>query len=86
MSYRLLLDIEVVEFIAALPRQTQIQLRRRLGEMQSAPERFADFQEPDPAGRLLDVRVHCGFAIYYWEDFADRHVKVLRIRRADRAT
>jgi len=83
MSYRLLLDLEVVEFIAALPRRVQIQLRRRLGELQSSPERFADYQEPDPTGRLLHVHVHCGFALYYWEDFADRHVKVLRIRRAD---
>jgi len=37
MSYRLLLDLEVVEFIAALPRRVQIQLRRRLGELQSSP-------------------------------------------------
>ena len=44
MSYRLLLDIEVVEFVAALSRRVQIQLRRRLGELQSSPERFADYQ------------------------------------------
>jgi hypothetical protein len=29
------------------------------------------------------VHVHRGPAIYYWDDFADRHVKVFRIRRAD---
>ena len=83
MKYRLLLDIEVVEFIAALPRREQVRLRRRLGEIQKSPARFADFQEPDGTGRQLDVHVHSGFALYYWEDFADRHVKVLRIRRAD---
>lgn len=83
MSYRLLLDIEVVEFIAALPRRDQLQLRRRLGEIQASPDRFSDFQEREPSGRTLDVHVHRGFAIYYWNDFADRHVKVFRIRRAD---
>ena len=83
MKFRLLLDIEVVEFIAALPRREQIALRKRLGEIQATPMRFADFQEPDLQGRALDVHIHCGFAIYYWEDFADRHIKVLRIRRAD---
>ena len=72
MSYRLLLDLEVVEFIAALPRRVPIQLRRRLGELQSSPGRFAGCHEPDPAGRLLVVHVHCGFALYYWENFADR--------------
>lgn len=83
MSYRLLLDIEVVEFIATLPRREQLQLRRRLGEIQASPSRFSDFQEREPNGRLLDVHVHRGLAIYYWDDFADRHVKVFRIRRAD---
>ena len=32
---------------------------------------------------LLDVHVHRGLAICYWDDFADRHVKVFRVRRAD---
>ena len=83
MSYRLLLDIEAVEFMTALPRREQILLRRRLGEIQASPSRYSDFQERDPSGRALDVHIHCGFAIYYWDDFADRHVKVYRIRRAD---
>ena len=83
MNYRLLLDIEVVEFIASLPRREQIRLRKRLGEIQATPTRFADFCEPEPDGRTLDVHVHCGFAIYYWDDFVDRHIKVFRIRRAD---
>jgi hypothetical protein len=83
MNFRLLLDIEVVEFIASLPRREQIRLRKRLGEIQTSPWHFADFREPDAGGRTLDVHIHCGFAIYYWEDVADRHIKVLRIRRAD---
>ena len=84
MNFRLLLDIEVVEFMATLPRREQVALRRRLGEIQSFPTRFADFQEPDSlTGRSLDVHVHSGFAIYYWEDLADRHIKVFSIRRAD---
>ena len=76
MNFRLLLDIDVVEFMATLPRREQVALRRRLGEIQAFPTRFADFQEPDSTGRSLDVHVHCGFAIYYWENLADRHIKV----------
>ncbi len=83
MKYRLLLDLEVVEFMTGLPRRDQLRLRRRLHEIREGPDRFADFQEPDPKGRLLDVHVCFGFAIYFWDDVADRHVKVLRIRRAD---
>ncbi|HEX8311267.1 MAG TPA: hypothetical protein VF614_08125 [Chthoniobacteraceae bacterium] len=83
MSYRLLIDLEVFEFIAALPRPLQLKLRRRLGELQETPRRFADYQENDVIGRSIDVHVYAGFALYYWEDFADRQIKVLRIRRAD---
>lgn len=36
--------------------------------------------EPHPIGRSLHV--HRGFAIYNWEDFADRYVKVFSLRRA----
>ncbi len=45
--------------------------------------KFADFREPESNAHTLDVHIHCGFAIYYWDDLADRHIKVLRIRRAD---
>ena len=83
MKYRLLLDIDAVEFMSALPRREQIQLRRRLGEIQAFPSGFSDFEEREPDGRLLEVHIHRGLAIYFWDDFADRHVKVYRIRRAD---
>ena len=83
MKFRLLLDIEVVEFMSALSRREQIALRKRLGEIHTSPSRFADYQERESDGRSLDVHVHFGFAIYYWEDIPDRHIKVLRIRRAD---
>lgn len=45
MIYRLLLEIEVVEFIASLPRREQILIRRRLSALQESPERWADYQE-----------------------------------------
>ena len=47
MNFRLLLDIDVVEFMATLPRREQVALRPRLGEIQSFPTRFSDFQEQD---------------------------------------
>ena len=50
MSYRLLLDIEAVEFMAALPRREQLQLRRRLGEMQADPPISLISKSANPAG------------------------------------
>jgi hypothetical protein len=83
MNYRLLLDVEVIDFMQSLPRGEQIMLRRRLAQIQSSPIQFADFQEREPNGRSLDVHIHGGFAISYWDDFPDRHVKIFSIRRAD---
>jgi hypothetical protein len=57
---------------------------RRFREIQDAPHRYSDYREPDNTGRSLDVHVHSGFAIHFWEDGTDRHVKILNICRADR--
>ena len=84
MNYRLLLDVEVVDFMETLPRLEQLLLRRRFAQIQSSPGHFADYQESAPDGRSLAVHIHGGFAISYWDDFADRHVKIFSIRRADR--
>ena len=50
MSYRLLLDIDGVEFMATLPRREQLQLRRRLGEIQTGPSHYSDFKNANPTG------------------------------------
>ncbi len=46
---------------------------------------FSDFVEVDAAGRRVDVHIFRKFAIKYWTDFADRHVKVLDLHLADRS-
>ncbi len=52
--------------------------------IQSFPSDYCDYEERDPLGRRVQVNVHAGYAIEYWEDFADRHLKVLVIRYSDR--
>jgi hypothetical protein len=43
-----------------------------------------DYSEADSTQRPLDVHLHAAFAIFFWEDATDRHVKILHLRRADR--
>lgn len=83
MKRRLLIDHEVLQFLAAIPLRTRRQLWRRIEELQEFPERYAEYQERTPDGREVDVNVHAGFAIHFWDDLADRHVKVLHIAPAD---
>ncbi len=84
MSYRLLLDLEVYDFLAALTAKERGQLRRRFQELQEAPGAWQEIETRDSNGRLLWMSICGRFAITFWEDFPDRQIKVLRITLADR--
>ena len=84
MKYRLLIAVDVLDFTAILSRREEEVLSKRFREIREYPHQYSDYREPDSEGRLLDVHVHSGFAIHFWEDGADRHVKILHICRADR--
>lgn len=83
MKRRLLLDSEVVDYLERLRGGARTAIWKRLREIACAPERFADYHERDASGRDLAVHVFHGHAILYWDDFADRHLKVLEITNAD---
>ena len=81
---RLLLAIEVVDFLRTLRKREQEELLKRLRAIAATPESFADYPEQDATGRRIEVHVFGKFAIKYWDDFADRHLKILDIHPADR--
>lgn len=80
---RLLIDIEVLEFLQTLKRREQENLLKHFREIASFPSRFSDFAEHDSAGRRVDVHIFGQYAIKFWNDFADRHVKILDVHLAD---
>ncbi len=82
---RLLIDIEVFEFLRTRPRQDQTMLLKRFREIAAFPSRYSDFVERDASGRRVDTHVCGRFAIKYWDDAADRHLKILDVHLADRA-
>ncbi len=82
---RLLIDIEVVDFLRTLRPREQRDLLKRFREIAAFPSDFSDFVEYDSAGRRVDVHVVGKFAIKFWDDFADRHVKILDLHFADRS-
>lgn len=83
MTYRLLIDYEALDVLASLKKPVQRLVHQRLRQIQEFPSQWADYQERDPSGRPLLVSIVGDYAITYWEDFADRHVKVLEIAKAD---
>jgi len=84
-SARLLIAIEVLDFLRTLPRREQQSLLKRFREIAAFPSNFADFPEYDSTGRRLGVHVFGKFAIKFWGDQADRHVKILDLHLADRS-
>jgi hypothetical protein len=58
---------------------------KRFREIAAFPSNFADFPEYDSTGRRLGVHVFGKFAIKFWGDQADRHVKILDLHLADRS-
>ena len=78
------MDWEVVERLNGLPKTKRLILRRALAKIAEFPDAASDFRETGPHGIPIDVYLTAGFAIKYWIDFADRHVKVLDLEPADR--
>jgi hypothetical protein len=84
MEYRLLVDMDVFDFLQKLKPIQRQRLVDQFRRTQDYPSHHSEYVERDPAGRRIDVCVFEGFAIHFWEDFADRHVKILAVTSADR--
>ena len=80
---RLLIDIEAFDFLRTLRPKEQTDLLKRFREIAAFPSKFSDFVEHDAAGRRVEVHICGKFAIKFWDDFADRHVKILDVHLAD---
>jgi hypothetical protein len=80
---RLLIDIEVLEFLRTLRPKEQAHLLNHFREIAAFPSKFSNFVERDSAGRRVEVHIFGKFAIKFWNDFADRHVKILDVHLAD---
>ena len=84
MDYKLLVSLDVVEFIERLPRKTRLGLRAGILEISDDPIGMSDATDYDSIGRLVQITIIDDYALTYWIDDADLHIKVLDIHSADR--
>lgn len=84
MTYRLLVDYQVFEFLESIPKSDQRLLRDRMRAIQNFPSQHSDYQEPDEQARPLDISICGPYAIRFWEDVIDMHIKILEISWADK--
>ena len=85
MKYRLLIDYEVIELLETLPRKDQQLLRNRFVAIQDFPQNFSDYMESDISNRRVNIHICGKFVIKFWEDHADRHLKILDVHFADKS-
>ena len=81
IEYRLLVDLEAVVELDSLPKRDRSKLLLFFEKLRSYPEHHAAADERDDVGRRIDIASYSGWLIYYWTDFADRHVKIMKVRR-----
>lgn len=83
MRYRLLIDLDVVSLLQLLPLRRRQSLLRCFEGIQAHPRAKSDYLDHDSEGRAVNISIHEGFAIYYWIDEADRHIKILQLVSSD---
>ena len=83
-EYRLFIEIRVFEQLRALRSAERSRLLDALESIRLRPEHCSDYSEPDSDGRRVCIHISGRFAVKYWEDAADRHVKILDLHPADR--
>ncbi|HVJ45533.1 MAG TPA: hypothetical protein VM511_04040 [Luteolibacter sp.] len=84
MDYRLLISIDVVEFVERLPTRFRKVIRSSFNAIGEDPLGCSDGIDFDDTGRILHIAIVGDFALMYWIDDADRHVKILDIHATDR--
>jgi hypothetical protein len=82
---RLFIAVDVLYFLRTLSPRDQRDLLQRFREIAAFPSKFSDFVEHDSSGRRVDVHVFGKFAVKFWDDFADRHLKILDLHLADQS-
>lgn len=76
------MDLEAISVLDAIPKKKRALLLERFASLRSSPDQYADDDERDISGRRIEIHIHAGYAIHYWIDFADRHVKILALKVA----
>ena len=78
-----MISIEVVEFLEHLPRKACRVVRNAIRSIGDDPLGCSDAVEHDEIGRRMQIAIVGDYALIYWVDDADRHVKILDIHPAD---
>jgi mRNA-degrading endonuclease RelE of RelBE toxin-antitoxin system len=83
MKYRLLVDLEAIQVLDSMTKKIRTRLIEHLAKMRDNPDRYSDYHEKDQIGRRVEISIFAHYAVHYWLDVPDRHIKILAIKPAD---
>jgi hypothetical protein len=83
MEFRLLIELEALEYLDMLPPRRRSAIFGHIRRIREYPGNYSVAKRQDPEGRLLDVASFAGLQIVYWIDHADRHIKILYVEEND---
>jgi hypothetical protein len=75
------LDGVAAEFVLTCNRTDQKRILAACQQLRDFPDTQSEFTRRDPTGRTIAVKIFRPFLIHYWDDFADRVVRIVRIER-----
>lgn len=82
-DYDLLIAAPIFDQLMRMRKKEREVLRDRFQQIAAFPGNYTDYRERDLHGRELDVHVAGRHAVLFWQDHADRQVKILDLRPAD---
>lgn len=85
VTRRFLIDSDVLDFVGRLNKCDRAPAFARVELIRRPAIGHADFQVQDEAGREYDGHIAGRFCNVFWDDFPDRHLRIMRVYRADRA-
>lgn len=85
MKYRVLVDFEVIQMMDRLTPANRRLLQNRFIRLQDFSTSLVDYHEYDKNKRRIEISIVGRFAIKFWIDHLDRHIKVVEVSLADKA-
>jgi len=83
--YKLFLRLEAIEALKTTRGLQRRQISTFIDGLGNSPNTTGDYTERDDTDRLIEIKVVGRFAITFRADHAAKEMKVVDIRRADRA-
>ena len=72
------------EALDRLPKRKRRKQLDHFYSIRSFPGNCSDYQQYDAVGRRVEICVVAGWPVHYWNDFADRQIKILALKPADK--